>query len=48
MRLSRPPTSAAGKALMPISTMLPSRPELSAINMPAIDPVRVERLQARA
>ena len=42
------PTSAAGNALSPITTMVPSSPESSAISMPAIEPVNVERPQASA
>src|SRR6478735_7885272 len=48
MRLSRPPTSAGANALSPITTMVWSRPESSAMSMPAIDPLRLESAQAHA
>jgi len=47
-RLSRPPTSAAGKALRPITAIELVSPESSAISMPASDPVSVDSPQARA
>src|SRR3954467_6155906 len=47
-RLSSPPTSAAGKALSPITTIVCSSAASVAISMPARPPVNVASAQARA
>src|SRR5262249_12563985 len=49
MRLSRPPTSAGANALSPITTMVWSSPESSAISMPAkrIDRVEIDAALCR-